>query len=402
MTAAELMTVYETDMKLKEFLALIKDSPVSPVIYDSNGVVLSMPPIINGEHSKLTLKTKNVFIECTALDLTKATLVLNEVICMFSQYANPAMSAEAVSVVYEDRTEVYPKLETRDVEVDLSYVQKITGCSELTCEECVKLIKKMDLIGTKISATHFKVTVPPHRADILHKCDIAEDIAIGYGFNKLTPELPQVSGTSGKQLPISKLCNEMRKVCVAAKYNECLTLCLTSKAEHFANMNKEYKEHSCVILSNPISKECDIARTSLLPGLIKCLKSNIDVKLSIRLFEIGDVVLLDPTTETGTKNNKRLAALYCGLSSGFEYIHGLLDYIMTKLGVKPNVEGGYSLRTGHDSSFVENAQIEIIHNNQSVGVMGIIHPKVLKAFELAYPVSMIELDMDYLANIFFH
>lgn len=42
-----------------------------PVITDSNGIVLSMPPIINGHHSRITLNTKNVFIECTATDLKK-------------------------------------------------------------------------------------------------------------------------------------------------------------------------------------------------------------------------------------------------------------------------------------------------------------------------------------------
>ena len=47
------------------------DSPVYPVVEDSNGVVLSLPPIINGDHSKITLSTKNILIECTATDLTK-------------------------------------------------------------------------------------------------------------------------------------------------------------------------------------------------------------------------------------------------------------------------------------------------------------------------------------------
>lgn len=43
--------------------------------------VLSLPPIINGAHSAITLKTKNVFIECTATDLTKAKTVLNTIVC---------------------------------------------------------------------------------------------------------------------------------------------------------------------------------------------------------------------------------------------------------------------------------------------------------------------------------
>jgi phenylalanyl-tRNA synthetase beta subunit len=63
--------VFQTHAQLKQYLHIIKDSPVYPVIYDKNGVVLSMPPIINGNHSRITLNTRNVFIECTALDLTK-------------------------------------------------------------------------------------------------------------------------------------------------------------------------------------------------------------------------------------------------------------------------------------------------------------------------------------------
>jgi len=404
MNAVELMKLYENDLKLREFLGLIKDSPVYPVIYDSNRVVLSMPPIINGDHSKISLKTKNVFIECTALDLTKATIVLNEVICMYAQYSStPDTCIEAVKVVYKSNgtTDITPKLQTFDMEVDLQYVQKMAGSSTLTCDSCIKLLKKMDLIGSKINETHFKATIPPHRADILHKCDIAEDIMVAYGFNNLGTELPKVVGPSGKQLPISKLCNEMRKVCTSAKFNECLTLCLTSKAEHYEKMQRPATEHSYVVLANPISKECDIARTSLLPGLIKCLKANTAEKLPIRLFEIGDVVLMDPNTETGTKNNKRLAALFCGQESGFENIHGLLDFIMAKLGNKPNIEGGYSIKIGNDPAFVENAQLEIILGSRPVGIMGIINPKVLEAFELDYPVSMIELNMDYLSTVFF-
>lgn len=75
----------QNDQKLKKFVPIIKNSPVYPVIYDSNGVVLSLPPIINGAHSAISLDTRNVFIECTATDLTKANVVLNTVVTMFSE-----------------------------------------------------------------------------------------------------------------------------------------------------------------------------------------------------------------------------------------------------------------------------------------------------------------------------
>ncbi len=61
---------------LKEFLPLIKDFPNYPIIRDTNNVVMSLPPIINSNHSKMSKDTKNVFIEITAVMKNKNTINL--------------------------------------------------------------------------------------------------------------------------------------------------------------------------------------------------------------------------------------------------------------------------------------------------------------------------------------
>ncbi|KAJ8606347.1 hypothetical protein MRB53_041016 [Persea americana] len=71
MNANEMMAFYEKDKHLGRYLHIIRDSPVYPIIYDKNRTVLSMPPIINSNHSKITLETRNVFIDITATDKTK-------------------------------------------------------------------------------------------------------------------------------------------------------------------------------------------------------------------------------------------------------------------------------------------------------------------------------------------
>lgn len=76
------MACYQFQTYRLKYLNIIESSPVYPVIEDANGVVLSLPPIINGvvfssrfpslslgDHSRISLKTKNIFIECTATDL---------------------------------------------------------------------------------------------------------------------------------------------------------------------------------------------------------------------------------------------------------------------------------------------------------------------------------------------
>lgn len=57
-----------------------------PIIYDSTRTVASMPPIINSEHSKITLNTRNIFIDTTATDETKLGIVINIIVAMFSEY----------------------------------------------------------------------------------------------------------------------------------------------------------------------------------------------------------------------------------------------------------------------------------------------------------------------------
>ncbi len=59
---------YLEDKKMREFAEIISNSPLYPVILDSDGVVCSLPPLINSDHSKIKLTTKNVFIEITATD----------------------------------------------------------------------------------------------------------------------------------------------------------------------------------------------------------------------------------------------------------------------------------------------------------------------------------------------
>ena len=85
MNGNEIAEFYTKDKNMKEYVDIIRDSPVFPLITDARATVLSLPPLINGDHSKIKLTTKNVFIEMTATDLTKAKIALNTMISMFSQ-----------------------------------------------------------------------------------------------------------------------------------------------------------------------------------------------------------------------------------------------------------------------------------------------------------------------------
>lgn len=128
MDGEELMDFYSTHAQLKAYLPIIRDSEVYPVIYDANGVVLSLPPIINGDHSKISVNTKNIFIECTATDLTKAKIVLDTIVTMFSQHCSEPFKVEAVEVTdAKGKKALYPELGYRTERVFVDKINKYIG-----------------------------------------------------------------------------------------------------------------------------------------------------------------------------------------------------------------------------------------------------------------------------------
>ncbi|KAJ3550639.1 hypothetical protein NM688_g5030 [Phlebia brevispora] len=226
-TAEELMNIYEREKHLARYLHIIKDSPVYPIIYDQNRTVLSMPPIINSEHSKITLNTRNVFIDVTATDLTKLGVVVNIVATMFSEYCKEPYTIEPCKMIYPDGTErITPDLSYIPMTAHPSYVNSCTGLN-LNAPELAVLLEKMTLIAKEDTSDFDTVSVeiPPTRPDIMHECDIMEDAAIAYGFNNLPDTFPPTS-TVAQPLELSKLSDIIRREWALAGFVEVLPLIL--------------------------------------------------------------------------------------------------------------------------------------------------------------------------------
>ncbi|XP_075956487.1 phenylalanine--tRNA ligase beta subunit [Anarhichas minor] len=393
-TATQLMSLYKTDSQLKHFLHIIEDKPVYPVIYDSNGIVLSMPPIINGDHSKISLKTKNVFIECTATDLTKAKIVLDMMVTMFSEYCSQPFTVEEAEVVYPDgKTCKYPELAYRKEKLSSEFVNKKVGINEST-EKIAQLLTKMCLrsevtgVGDEI-----EVEIPPTRSDVIHACDIMEDAAIAFGFNNIPYTTPRTY-TIATQFPVNKLTELLRQDLAAAGFTEALTFALCSKEDIADKLGKKISETRAIHIANPKTAEFQVARTTLLPGLLKTIAANRKMPLPLKLFEISDVVLKDDTKDVGARNSRRFCAVYYNKSPGFEVIHGLLDRTMQLLDVKSARGDGYHIQAADDSTFFPGRCAEIFVRGKSVGRLGVLHPDVIDRFELTMPCSALEIDIE--------
>eukprot|EP00271_Cylindrocystis_brebissonii_P019754 TRINITY_DN619_c0_g2_i1.p1 TRINITY_DN619_c0_g2~~TRINITY_DN619_c0_g2_i1.p1 ORF type:complete len:638 (+),score=131.05 TRINITY_DN619_c0_g2_i1:205-2118(+) len=436
-SAAELMEFYKSDNKLKRFLSIINDSPIFPVIYDKHRRVLSLPPIINSAHSAISLETRNVFIECTAVDLTKAHIVLNTMVTMFSEYCTNKFEVEPVEIESSDgHVSVTPNLATRVMETDCHYINTRVGI-DLTANKIAALLNRMQLEtelvsnipnewgrGDEKNPEVLRVKVPPTRTDVLDPCDIMEDVAIAYGYNNITRTKPKAS-LQGRQQPLNQFSDLLRAEVAQAGFTEVLTWALISYAENFEMVNvKDDKKTGCII-GNPRSADFEVVRTSLLPGMLKTMGHNKKVQRPVKLFELSDVVLLDPDHDVGAINKRRLCALYCDLHSGFEVIHGLVDRVMEVNGIKfaesQEESGGiksaesqeesegtkieesqekkkktltYSIAPSQSHQFFRGRQADVIFNGKRVGTFGIVHPEILARFDIPDPCTAMELDIE--------
>ena len=364
MNAKEMMKFYETDRHIGRYLHIIRDSPVYPVIYDSNRVVCSMPPIINSEHSKIGPDTRNIFIDVTATDQTKLEIVTNILVCMFSAYCAEPFTVEPVRIVspHNRQTRQVPDLTPRETQAEVSYINACCGLDLSAADICAGLTR-MSYAATpsKTAPDLLDVQVPPTRADVLHQADIMEDAAIAYGFNRLPRAFPRVSATVGQPLPLNKLADVVRTEAAMAGWTEVLPLILCSHDENFAWLNRKDDGLTAVRLANPKTAEYQVVRTSLLPGLLKTLRENKQHSLPRKIFEVSDVALKDDSQERKSRNERHFAAAWCGKSSGFEIVHGLMDRIMLMLkSAFVTKEGGLEGKGSSYSYWIEELDGESI------------------------------------------
>lgn len=109
------------------------------------------------------------------------------------------------------------------------------------------------------------MSVPPTRSDVLHACDVAEDVAIAFGYNNVAEALPPTA-TAGAELPLNHLTELLRVDLAAAGFTEVLTWALCSHAENFAHLRRE--DDGAVRLSNPATIEFQVLASSCMHGRV--------------------------------------------------------------------------------------------------------------------------------------
>ncbi|MHA1412230.1 MAG: phenylalanine--tRNA ligase subunit beta, partial [Promethearchaeota archaeon] len=151
----------------------------------------------------------------------------------------------------------------------------------------------------------------------------------------------------GEYHPAQNLLNLIRKIMIGAGYLEVLNFILTNSEKEYDYMNLEKDESKLIQIANPVSKEFDTTRSTILHKLLDTLLFNRSEEKPIKIFEVGDVIILDEKEETGAKTEIHLAAVSYHEDANFTEMRSTLDYLMQSLNcgdafeVKPGKKGTY-------------------------------------------------------------
>ncbi|HTW92479.1 MAG TPA: phenylalanine--tRNA ligase subunit beta [bacterium] len=383
MRAATPKEILEKHPKGVGYKHLLEKFDKYPLLCDAGGKVLSMPPIINSEDTRVTQKTRNLFIDVTGPDKHAIEKTIAVIACGLSDLG---AKIETVQVVYPDATkEVTPNLKPQIRSIDPKAIERLVG---VEVPDMVKVLERMRY-GAKLDGGSLALQIPAYRADIMHDCDVFEDVAIGFGYHNITPRLVP-SMTVGSHQPIEELSTTARRVMTGLGFLEIMTPALTNAADHYDKLGLSAPEHS-VRLENPISVEQTMAREQLITGLLSTLRVNTTREMPQSIFEAGDCFELESAEETGVRTRRRLAAAIAGPRAGYTDAKQALDALAREFGrdarfepfESPTFIPGRSARV-----FIRAGSGETIW-----GVLGEVHPAVLESFGITQPTSLLEVDL---------
>ncbi len=358
-----------------------------PLIVDRNGDVLSFPPIINGELTRVAEDTRNLFIDVTGTELNAIQRSLNVLV---TALADMGGTIEAVPVKYSDRVLVTPDLAPQKMNLRVDYANEMLGL-KLSESKAVEALQKSRLDAKRIKKGILDVTIPAYRTDILHEIDLVEEVAIGYGLYNLTPTTP-ATVTIGKQHIVSEWASDVRQIMVGLGFVEALNFVLANEVDHYQKMRR--KAENLVTLANPVSTEYSIIRNDLLPSLMKNLADSKHHTFPQRMFEVSDVITLNPDSETGTERRIHAAAVSSHPTANFTEIKSIMDSLLMNLGLE-----NWIAKETNPPSFLAGRAATISLGDMEVGVVGEVHPEVLNNFYLENPTGAFEIDLQKIIDV---
>ncbi len=363
----------------KAYGSALAGSKLYPVIIDAEGVVLSFPPIINGDATRLTSKTKNMFVDVTSTDKKAGDDVMAVVATTLVEAGG---RLETVSIRYPGKPRKTPDLNPTELPLDDDLVRSLLGL-DLPHAEIVK-----SLARSRLGVKSRKALGPRYRIDLLHPVDIAEEVALGYGIDRIVPIYPP-SKQPGLFNSFEDFLDSTSTILAGSGMIEMMTFELTDEDSLYSKFQRPSSEK--IAVQNPKSLEHSALRDALIPTLMASLSGNVRSDYPQRVFEIGRVYR---RSGGGVSESWHLCCLVAHSQSSFTEAKMYLESTCRIITGKEA-----SASEGQHWAFTSGRCASVSVGGVHVGHVGELRPEAIEAFGLGIPVSGFEVDLSALHEL---
>jgi len=354
--------------------------------------------IKGGKGSEVEEETSLIYLEAANFEAktirrtSKKLKLRTDASARFEQGLDPELAEKAskrAAQLFEEyaggktvgRVDFYPqKRKPGKLKLSLSNLKSVLG-TDIDKARVKSILKRLRL-NPKVENDSVKVTVPTGRNDLQLEEDLIEEVGRVYGYENIDPKVPRAALTGPETNYDIFWEDRARDVFKSLGYNEVYNYSFINvKTKKLFGFNDNLIE-----MENPVSKEYQFLRPSLIPGLIKNVKDNEKKFRNINIFEIGKVF---------GKENEEKRKLSGLKTTDFRDLKGDMDVLLERLGV-----GKASYKTiENKKSFWSRELAEVKVKQETVGLVGKISKDFLKGMKIESQIFLFQIDMDQLAAL---
>ena len=373
---------------------------------------IGLAGIMGGENSKITDDVKTMLFEAACFDganiriSAKKAGLRTDASGKFEKGLDPYNAEAAINRACElieelgagevvgGMVDVFPvKPEEKVLPFEPDKYNKLLG-TDVSSDEMLKYFDKLEIEYNESDNT---LHIPSFRQDLLRTCDMAEEVARFYGYDKIPVTLPSGESTSGKlsfKLRVESVAREVAQFC---GFSQSMNYSFESPKAFDKLLVPENSDlRQAIRILNPLGQDFSIMKTQALNGMLTSLATNYNRKnINVRLYEIGNIYIPKalPLTELPDERTQFTLGMYG--DGDFFTMKGVVEEFFEKAGL----DGRITYDPEDKKSFLHpGRQADIIYDGVKVGYLGEVHPQVCENYNIGDRVYYADIDMPYIVE----
>lgn len=376
--------------------------------------------VMGGENSEVTAETKTILLEAASFSLVSIRRtahklgISSEAVARFEKGVDPNLTITALNraaQLLQDYAGAeivggiidinHTDEKKRVIDFRLETVNRLLG-TVIPQKAMISILNSLELLVND-SVSPLQVTIPSFRQDLELECDLVEEIARFWGYDRIPVTLPKGADRGGESDTLDTI-DSLKASLVGAGMNEVITYSFVNPfSVQKSGLSDVNSGSEMIKLLNPLTEDYAVMRTSLMPSLLACAAHNVNRQQErLCLFEFGSVYLAKrlPLDERPCEK-RRLGLLLYGSQQeehwstkpedfDFYDLKGLVEMVLE------NFAGDFSLEKSALAIFHPGRQAQIKVSGDIVAKFGEVHPTVQNNYGIPNRIYLAEIDLDRL------